>query len=118
MSDKINIDTQNFNNNINIFEQYNISDYLKEDIQQVIEEQKEFGNDFFTIELYAPSLDTPKENISTMTIEPLGTQYYTYYYRGKNNNMKDYSVKYSNLSTDMIKKAEHLHLVLQKVSFH
>lgn len=105
MSDKINIDTQNFNNNINIFEQYNISDYLKEDMQQVIEEQKEFGNDFFTIELYAPSLDISEENISTMTIEPLGTQYYTYYYRGKNNNMKDYSVKYSNLNTGMIKKS-------------
>lgn len=105
LSDKIDVDIQNFSNNIRVFEQYNISNYLKEDMQQVIEKQKELNNNFFTVELYAPALVVPEDNVSIMSIEPLGTQYYTYYYRGKNNNMKDYSVKYSNLNTGMIKKS-------------
>lgn len=104
LTDKIDIDIQNFNNNMRVFEQYNISEFLKEDIQTVIEEQNELGNISFKIELFAPSLNILDENISTMAIEPLGTQYYTFYYRGKSHNMKDYSVKYSGLNSKMIEE--------------
>ncbi len=104
LSDKIDVDTQNFENNIENFEKYGVSERLKNDMQSVIEEQTAIGNNNFTIEVYAPALNEATGEVSVMADEPLGTRYYTYYYDGMYHNMKDYSVKYSNLSTGMIKK--------------
>ena len=103
LCDKIDIDIQNFSNNLENFDLYNVSDYLRNDMQNVILEQNALGNEDFKIELYAPSI-IDSDVISLQNDEPLGTRYYSYYYDGVYTNMKDYSVKYSDLSTGMIKK--------------
>lgn len=100
LSDRISIDMTNVDDYYGVFEAYGVSEYLRSDIERVIAQQTMLGNTDFSIELFAPSLYSFDNDVSLMADEPLGTRYYIYNYNGTNFNMKDYSVKYSNLHTD------------------
>lgn len=79
-----------------------ISDYLREDMQKVIDTQKKLNNEDLIIEIYAPGF--AYNGIQPLADEPLGVRYYNYYYGGHIYRMKDYSVKYFNLSSGLIEK--------------
>ncbi len=56
------------------------------------------------IDLFVPSEYNPNADVSVNTIEPTGTNYYTYTYNGKSYKMKDVSVKYTNMHIDKKKE--------------
>ncbi len=114
LSDKIEVDTEDFANNAVVFDQYNISDNLRTEMQSVISAQKELGNEDLVVNVYAPSIN----EIQPLADEPLGTTYYTYTMDGVTYDMKDYSVKYSNLSSGMIKKKDENALPAAKSFFN
>lgn len=97
LSDKINVNIDDFMSNTEVFNRYNVSNNLRDEMQSIILAQKALGNKELVIEAYAPSIDVRQP----LGDEPLGTRYYTYYLNGTTYNLKDYSVKYSNLSTGM-----------------
>lgn len=102
LTDKIELDI--YDDNEKVFNLYNISDYLRDDIQKVIQEQNALNNSDLKIDLYVPSEYKPNTGASVNTIEPTGTNYYTYTYNGKSYKMKDVSVRYTGLSIANTKK--------------
>lgn len=102
LSDKIEVDIENFESNADVFNRYNISDSFRDDIQSVISAQKALGNEDLVVEIYAPSIN----EMQPLADEPLGTTYYTYTVDGVTYDMKDFSVKYSNLSSGMYEKKD------------
>ncbi len=102
LSEKVVIDSQLYDNNITLFDEYNIPSDIKEGIEKVIDAQKALGNDDLGIELFVPT--AMPNDIQIMANEPLGTVYYDYEYNGHVFRMKDYSVKYYNLASGMIEK--------------
>lgn len=102
LSDKISVNIDNFSSNEEVFDRYKISEDLRVDMENVIDTQRELGNNDLVIEVYAPSITS--SGVQLFGNEPIGEFYYTYvgdygitYY------LKDVTVKYSNLSTGMIK---------------
>ena len=102
LSEKVQLDSQNYENNIVLFETHNVPENIKSDIAKVIATQKELGNKDFCIELFVPAKVI--SDVQVMANEPLGEVYYNYFYRNHVYEMKDYSVKYKNLSSGMIEK--------------
>lgn len=99
LSDKIDVCIDDYESNHNMFERYEISQNLRDEIRDVIDKQKELGNDDFKIEIFAPSI-AQNSDVQIMADEPLGYSYYTYNYYNQTFYMRDYSVKYHNVRTD------------------
>ena len=95
LTDKFDVDINNFEQSETIFREYCVPDKLKNEIEQNIEEQKMLGNDDLRISLFVPS-KIDSDQISSSDA-PLGTSQYTY----KGVTFKDYSVKYWNCSTPL-----------------
>lgn len=101
LSDRIEVDVENFSSNSEELNRYNVSEDLRFEIQSIINEQKSIGNDELEIEIFAPSINQTSSLAGEDT-----TQYYTYTLDGVTYDMKDYSVKFSNLHTGFISKTD------------
>lgn len=110
LTDKINIDTENFDKNQRIFSKYSISSELITNMQEVVDSQKKLGNTEFSIELYAPSIlndkDMPSmDSISERVAE--APKYTNYKYKDKTGytwNMRDCTIAYRHLHAGPVKK--------------
>ncbi len=99
LTDKIDVCVDDYESNYSVFEEYNVSQNIRDEIRDVISKQKALGNDEFKIEIFAPSV-AQAGNVQIMADEPLGYTYYTYNYNNQTFYMRDYSVKYSNVRSD------------------
>ena len=99
LTDKIDVCIDDYESNYSVFEEYNVSQNIRDEIRTVIDKQKTLGNNDFKIEIFAPSITQPS-NVQIMADEPLGYTYYTYNYYNQTFYMRDYSVKYSNVRSD------------------
>jgi len=102
LAEKVTINSKLYDDNIVIFDNYNIPEDVKNNIESVMISQMEMGNNDLGIELYVPA--AVSSDVQIMANEPLGTTYYNYEYDNIIYHMMDYSVKYYNLSTGMIER--------------
>lgn len=102
LTNKINIDTNNFEKCESMLQEYNVEEQHIKNIQQVIEFQKELKNNDFCVEIYVP--DTYDNDANTLSAET-ETAYYTYTDKwGQRWSMRDIVVKYSNVWTTAVTK--------------
>lgn len=99
LTNKIDINVDNFTVNEATLNFYSVSANMREDMVAVIEAQKAIGNDELEISIYAPSFDY--SNAVLLANEPVGTSYYTYNHNGYTYYMKNHTIEYRNLSTGM-----------------
>lgn len=102
LTDEVIVDIDDYAANETTFNQYDISDDMREEMDAVITAQKTLGNDDLEIVVYAPS--NVSSGIQPRGNAPIGTTYYEHYANGITYKMKNYTVAYRNLSTGMIEK--------------
>ena len=86
LSDRIDVNTEDFDANQTVFEKYHITDADQKEMKAVIDGQKIIGNDEFSIEIYAPSATGETT-----------TNYYNYTYNGTQYRLQDTVVAYRDI---------------------
>lgn len=86
LNDGIDVNTEDFNANNEMFEEYHITNVNQQEIQDVINKQKALHNDKLEIEIYAPRY--------TEISDPV---VYYYAYNGKNYKMQEQIIAYRNV---------------------
>lgn len=95
--DKIDIDTDNFDANLETLKTYEIPEHRLEEIKTTITEQRDLGNDKLEVTVFAPVTENNKEKAS----DPLTT---SSFYNYKGYRFKDVITFYKNMSTGMIRE--------------
>jgi len=114
LTDKINVNIDNFPANEALFDKYGISDDSRKEMEAEIAEQKALGNDDFYIEIFAPRINSDRFQEKDPNGIPLrtnneseGTHYYSYYdsKTGFTHSMRDVIIASRNRQSGMIQKS-------------
>lgn len=105
LTEKVEVNINNFETNEAVFSTHQISERVIQDMKSVAEAQKEAGNSEFSISLFVPARYDDASEVSPQANEPLGYSYLVRTYGGVQYDIRNYAVKYSNISTTMLNSA-------------